>query len=322
VYFDTNVYSEILDGRIDWRPTHLAGADGGEVLEIRLSPVNILEFLSTPDPLRREALVHLAQQICSPSLLPEVERLVASFVARQSAIPELIPLVLRDDEPASGIRAAWAQTKADPTRTLLVNDDLVTRFRSFRALFDAIHAHFRRGDSIEEVLNTLPWKPSSGSVSMEVALKSVAADRRTRTPAPKSSEVSFKSRDAAMLLTVIIVCAGLTPFEEPIDELWRALAVSREARLTFTFQRLSFLFEHGPLVGMGLALAAQWLRRSESGNVFDLYHLAYLPLCHMFITNDVELVRIAEGLSESEPFRRVRSIASFVDGTAGASPRR
>ena len=69
---------------------------------------------------------------------------------------------------------------------------------------------------------------------------------------------------------------------------------------------------------MGLALAAQWLRKSESGNVFDLYHLAYLPLCHVFLTNDVELVRIAERLSESEPFRRVKSFAAFFNRKAGA----
>jgi hypothetical protein len=94
--------------------------------------------------------------------------------------------------------------------------------------------------------------------------------------------------------------------------------VSREARLAFTFQHLSFIFEQGPLVGMGLALAARWLRKSESGNVIDLYHLAYLPLCHLFLTNDVELLRIADGLSESEPFRRVTSFAAFVDGKVGA----
>lgn len=309
VYFDTNVYSDILDRPTGWRSAHLPTADG---LEIRLSPINILEFLSTPDPLRREQLVHLAQKICSPNLLPEVERLVAGFIARESAIPELTPFLLRDDEPASGIRAAWAQTKTDRTRTLLVNDNLTARFRSFRALFDAIHAHFRRGDSIEKVLDGLPWRHSSRTVPLEMALKSVAAERRGKASAPKSSEISFKSRDAAMLLTVIIVCSGLTPFETPIEDLWRALAVSREARLAYTFQRLSFLFEQGPLVGMGLALAAQWLRKSESGNVFDLYHLAYLPLCHLFFTNDVELLRIAEGLSESEPFRRVRSFAAFV----------
>ena len=198
VYFDTNVYSDILDRPMAWRSTHLAGAHGGNGLEIRLSPVNILEFLSTPDPLRREGLIHLAQKICSPTLLPEVERLVADFIARQSAMPQLAPLLFHD-EPASGIRAAWTHTKADPTRTLLINADLVARFRSFRALFEAIHAHCRRGDSLEEVLDSLPWTPSPRAVSMEMVLKLVAADRRKKTPAPKSSEVPFKSRDAAML---------------------------------------------------------------------------------------------------------------------------
>lgn len=312
VYFDTNVYSDILDRPIGWRSTHLPLEHKSDQAEIRLSPVNILEFLSTPDPLRRERLIHLAQQICSPNLFPEVETLIASFIARQSALPELTSLLLHDDEPVSGIRAAWAETKADPMRTLLVNDNLAARFRSFRALFDAIHAHFRRGDSIEQVLDSLPRKSSARTVSMEVALKLVAAERRRTTPAPPPTDVSFKSKEAAMLLTVIIVCSGLTPFETPIDDLWRALAVPRKARLAFTFERLSFLFEQGPLVGMGLALAAQWLRKSESGNAFDLYHLAYLPLCHLFLTNDAELLRIADGLSESEPFRRVRSFASLA----------
>ena len=248
----------------------------------------MLEFLSTPDLLRRERLIRLAQEICSPVLLPEVERLLAHFIARESAIPQLAPLILSDDDPTTGIRAAWAETKADPERTLVVNDDLLSRFRSFRALFDTIHAHIRRGDSIEDTLESMPWTPSSKTVSIETALKAVGTERRRRTPAPDASQLVIQEqRCRCRTPALVLICSGLTPFEQPIDQLWQALGVPREGRLPFAFRHLSFLFEHGPLVGMGLALAAQWLRKSESGNVFDLYHVAYLPLCQMFFTNDV-----------------------------------
>ena len=245
-----------------------------------------------------------------------MERIVSHYIAETSKNPALANLVLQNDHGTGLLAAAWRDAKANPNRTLLTDQNLAVRFRAFRSLFDAIHAHFRRGDTLTELLSSLPGIKMNPGEPPEVALRLAAAARRSQSPAPDANELKFRSRDAAVLLMVIIVCTGLTPFDEPLDALWKQLAVPREARLEYAFRHFPFLVEAGPLVGMALALAAQWRRKSESGNPFDLYHVAYLPLTHLLFTNDAEFIKVALTLSDSEPFTRVRSFKTLGRASA------
>jgi len=100
--------------------------------------------------------------------------------------------------------------------------------------------------------------------------------------------------------------------------MWNNLKVARESRLEYTIRNLAFLTEAGPLVGMGLALASQWRKKSESGNAFDLYHLSYLPFVGLFFTSDAALLDTAYELSDSIFFRRVRSFNELLRSGTGA----
>lgn len=309
VYLDTNVYSALCDRlppeALRRAATRLTAAD----VRILLSPTNILEILLVPNDLRRERLIFVLQTLCDPLLLAEVESLIVGYVVKEAGLPYR-HLELHDHFGRSSLRETWDDVHRNTERTFVVPDALSQQLRMFKLVESLYHAQFSRGAGLA---TESEW-PDVTKLEAVDGLARLRSRIRTLHNKPPEAVRQARVGESIWILVAMILCVGLTPYPDPIDEFWTAAGITDlEARLEFAQTKLSFLSSHGYFVGMGVLMAWQATKRHSRGNFFDCYHLAYVPHVDEFLTFDRLLLEFARTNPESTNCQKVSLAENFVE---------
>jgi len=185
LYFDTCAYSTLLDATEPELYAGLRERLRAAAVEIVLSPVNIVEFLQTTDQLRRERLVFLAQNVCGPQLLAEIEAILTHFIAERSGRHDLAPFILKSALHTDRLGSVWADLYADHRRTFVFEPSQLRRFEVLRQAVNFFHAHYRRGGTLADVEIPTPLLELDSLERVTAILRSAAAERR-KSSAPES----------------------------------------------------------------------------------------------------------------------------------------
>ena len=280
IYLDTNIYNKLA------RSMNLA-----EISDLRrrilqqgkrpiLSPINILEILATENEQLRENIIVACQHFCEPELLSEPETLIIGYIASYAPREETAHLIIDDQLSKSDLAHTWREIQTDKERTLLINRDALRRLDLFKTLQGYFHAYYSRGNRLPDL--RLPDINKKESIYKCIA--DVTRDIRQERVANPRMAILCENR---ILITLTILCAGLSPFPQAIDDYWDAVGIATiEERYSFAKSELSFLQEHGPIIGLGSFMGWQATKGYDSGNFFDCLHFMYLPYVELFYTDD------------------------------------
>jgi hypothetical protein len=315
VYLDTNVYNALSSRLSDTQVTALPEVLDQLGIEVLISPVNILEILASSERPRKERLVWVAQHLAAPPILPEVESIVIDYAARIVKDPRVEHLRLRRPTARPPLREEWEKVYNDKRRTLHISEESIRALMMMKKVNALHHAITSRG-----LFEGTDWQFDLRGLSggnLRVVLEDVTS--RMRSIQPPTDRAAFYQQNVA-LVTAIILCIGLTPFPEPIDDFWNALGRHKvEDRLDFVWQEHPELYLDGPVVGLSHLLWWQSQRAFDRGNLFDAYHLQYLQVVSEFLTKDAALLEYGAGCAAgSRPRENMRDACDFIDMVVAA----
>lgn len=315
VYLDTNVYNGLAD-----RLSHAEVVKLPETLDrlgigVLISPVNILEILSLGETPRKEQLVWLAQHLAAPPILPEVESIIIDYAARIVRDARVGHLRLRRPTARAPLRDEWEKVYADKRRTLGISEENIESLRMMKKLNALHHAITSRG-----LFDGDEWNYSLTGIDRNELIGSIdAATSRLRNIQVPADRSAFYHQNVA-ILTAVVLCVGVTPFPEPIDDFWSALGIHAIGdRLHFIFEQHPNLYMDGPMVGLFDLASWQSQRKYNRGNLFDGYHLQYLQLIPEVLTNDGPLLDYGASCPAGSRFREnLRAGREFIDTIVAA----
>lgn len=293
LYFDTNVYGKLAGGM---SMAEIAGfrqrlLDMGKPPV--LSPVNILEILATNDEEYREKIILACQYLCDPELLAEPETLLIDYIASYAPKAETSHLVLETQFGTSELALTWREVQADKTRTLLVSREDLQRIEVFKTLHGYFHAYYSRGHRISDL--RLPELKDAEFINECIA----SAARKLRKEHAPNNRAAILC-ESCLLMTLTILCAGLSPFPLVIESFWAAFGIeSVEERFAYAKKELAFLQDTGPIIGLGTYMGWQATKGLDRGNFYDCMHFMYLPYVHMLVTDDLAFHEFTREYAES-----------------------
>jgi len=280
IYLDTNIYSNLSKSHTLFEISELRNRILEKGERPVISPINILEILATKNDQLRENIIMVCQHLCDPEMLAEPEALIIDFIASKKQQKCTDHLVLEDQFSKSDLAETWREVQSDKNRTLLISETTLSQLDSFKTLQAFFHAYYSRG-------NRLPDLRLPKSSSLESFTKSVIYDtlilRKDNVPDPRVA-VLCENRS---LITLTILCAGLSPFPQAINEFWDAMSItSVDERYAFVKKNLGFLSDSGPIIGLGSFMGWQATKGHDNGNFYDCLHFSYLPYVKHFYTDD------------------------------------
>ena len=322
VYLDTNVYSAFADELNALEVAVLPEALAGLGVVVGVSPVNLWEICETRDAERRERLIWVAQHVSPMGLLAEVESIVVSHAAEVCGDPRVAGWVQRPTWSTSELAAAWDLTRGDRSRTLQ-NAGGTEWLQAMKAGHKLMHAVVSRGLGLEGYVDARlrAFGAREGGLSREQGAAALAAALDGEARRIRTSDPDYQDRyeDAAVIFGSSLV-VGLTPYPDPVDELWAALGLSSAAdRCLYAYGELQKMLWDGPFMALAGILNEQAQERYSPGNWFDAYHLQYLQLLPNMLTLDERLLRIGERQGPESRFAtRLHHARPFVRRVVGA----
>jgi len=306
VYFDTNAYNRVADQFSVSEIKNLRETLDGRGWSLCLSPVNIIEFLQNAHCSRREELVSVAQNLCDSRLLVEPEALVVNFIVGKTLDDRVSDMALSSLFSESDLAATWRDISLHPCKTFYFNREDLRRFDLSRSLHAFFHAHFSRGENLSSVCRGLSVSDSD----IEVMLRAATEDRRRMSvPSERVPSICQHTR----LLVAAVFCVGCTPFPTAVDRYWQRIGVTDSSkRIHETSDRLSFVYEEGPIRAMGALMAWQTTKKYNAGNFFDCYHMVYLPHVDVFVTDDEGFHSFQSAFPDAESLRCLRTLEVFL----------
>lgn len=315
VYLDTNVYNALADRLSHAQVTKLPEALDRLGIGVLISPVNVIEILALGETPRKEQLVWVAQHIAAPPILPEVESIIIDYAARMLKDSRIEHLRLRRPTARPPLRDEWEKVYAEKQRTLGVSDENIQAIGTMKKLNALHHAITSRG-----LFEGNDWhfglRDGPGENLLRVIEDTTCRLRKVQVPSERSI---FYQQNVALLIATIL-CVGVTPFPEPIDEFWSSLG------LHTVKDRLDFIWEHpelyleGPMLGLSDLASWQSRRAYNRGNLFDGYHLQYLQLIPELLTNDAALLEYGASCPAGSRFREnLRPAHEFIDTIINAT---
>lgn len=310
IYLDTNFYNALVDKTtLDQRHRFYEKLRKSRN-RFLLSPVNILEILCIEDELRREAIITLLQNICDRSMLAEVEALITDFIAEKAVNSNLQNFCLDTQFCNSNFSHTWQDIFDNKLKTFVFDANVLKQFSLLKQTMALLHAHFSRGGSLSDLgVSGCDLRKVHRDKFFDEIKRQVAKRRALPVETPRTVKVL----DHVYLLITMILCVGLTPFFEPIDSLWYVLGIKEiKQRIDYSFRHFDFLCKEGVFVGMGALMGWQATRAYSNGNLFDCYHVSYLPYVDEFLTLDSGLLEFAQAYSHSQNIQKIHSAESLL----------
>jgi hypothetical protein len=315
VYLDTNVYNALANRLSHAEVTRIPATLERLGLGVLISPVNVLEILSLGETPRKEQLVWLAQHLAAPPILPEVESIIINYAARIVGDERVEHLRLRRPTARPPLRDEWEKVYSDRHRTLGISAENIRALGMMKKLNALHHAITSRG-----LFDGDEWRYSLIGVPRDDLLNVIedATANLRKIPVPTNRSPFYQQNVA--IITAAVLCVGVTPFPEPIDEFWAALGLhTSNDRLNFVFEKYPDLYMNGPMVGLFDLASWQSQRKYDRGNFFDGFHLQYLQLVSEVLTNDRALLDYSAACPAGSRFREnVHPGHNFVETLVAA----
>jgi hypothetical protein len=312
VYLDTNVYTHLAELLEPAAVPRLRGAAHQIGLAVVISPMVLVEILALGETEKKEGLVWVAQHLAEDELLPEVEAIIVDYAARVTGDEKVAHLALQHRTAREPLRTEWKRVVADTRRTLGVTHANIQLLATMRELYGLYHAAFSRGIDLVDV-----WGPQSSDFfatkpqDLPAFFRDKAREiRRLPPPVPRDPQHSMH----LALISAHIMCVGLSPFWDPLDEYWAALDIhGTQARFNYLLDNQGIINE-GPFLAMHDFLAWQSTRKYSRGSWFDAYHLQYLQIVPELMTLDRGLLTYGQQQPPGSRLRdNMKSASDVVD---------
>lgn len=309
-YLDTNVYTALADS-IDWKE---AGDLRDVMMEMEvgvvMSPVVLWEILALGETDKKEKLIWIAQNLALPVMLPEVEAIIVDYAARTVDDSRVEHLVLERVTCREPLQSEWRGVVEDTRRTLRIEPKNIEALQMMRELYGVYHAALSRGLDLSKIWEQEQFTARIKADSSRLFRETAQQLRKAPPPTPRDPQYSMHSA----LIAAHLMCVGLTPFPEPIDDFWRALKINDvESRMRYLTGR-EYFWNAGPLLALYNFLSFQSTRKYSRGSWFDAYHLQYLQIVPELLTLDRGMLAYALATPEGSRIHdNVKTAKDFVD---------
>jgi hypothetical protein len=264
---------------------------------LAMSPITLIEILSTPAKNEREALLFFAQNFFERDILVSPEEAIARFIEAGCPSNERSA-----DLRSLSHRKMWREAVDDPQRTLQLDDISQSGIQSLRVQAKLLYRAVRQQkiDASDELV--LDYQITAEFLVQRIKHPRIAlcTDRKQRN--------TFKT---VALLVMLMVCAEITPGCGPYRSFWRKLNCTDVMdRFDYLAVKVPELFFRGPFLLMAVMAELQAKHPFSRGMIFDCLHTTYLAYCNVFFTDDTHFSDFRT-LEQHPAFQKIRRISEL-----------
>lgn len=308
-YFETSALNAFAAGRNIQDAIATKALQNSKGRGWYISPLVLWEVLLTSDELTRESLIHFAQHLFEPDLLPSPEELIVRFV--ESGCPAVEP-----EYPLISTGAfanAWRDICSIKEKTLIHDDGGLRQKTAMLRETARLYHEFTKFNAID--ISSRP-----GIAGLQVTIQQVL-DRHSVFPSEYRDD--FETVRHLRLVTffiMMILCAGLTTDQVTIDDFWRRQgARNLQERIDAVFSTHPQLVLRGPFHQIAFMAHAQSASKFSRGVYFDSLHTVYSIYADALFSADEHFRAFRENLREVFP--HVAKIHHFDELQFTATPR-
>lgn len=257
-----------------------------------LSPVVLWEVLLTSKEEEREKLIHFAQHLFEPDLLPSPEELAIRYIEAGC------PVVEREYHLSSNgtFSAAWRDICSIKGKTLIFDPELIDlKTKTLREIGRLLHEFFKFGE--------LDISEKPGVAGLQVSIQQLLERFNVIPEELKEIPEAVRHFRLVAFYIVLILCAGTSIDGQIVEDFWNRKSIFRiEERIEFVFSRYPELIFRGPFQQIAFMTGFQSANKFSRGVYFDSLHTVYSIYSDLMISADGHFRTFRDELIERFPF--------------------
>lgn len=257
-----------------------------------LSPVVLWEILLTSKEDHREKIIHFAQHLFEPDLLPSPEELAIRY------IEEGCPVEEKEYHLSSKglFSAAWRDICAIKEQTLIYDPDAIAiKTRALREIGRLLHEFFKFG--------AIDISEQPGLVGLQVSIQQLLQRFNLIPEEHKEIPAAVRHYRLVAFYILLILCAGASIEREIVEDFWRKRSINRmDERIEYIFSRHPELIRRGPFQQIAFMTGFQSAHKFSRGVYFDSLHTVYSVYSDLMISADGHFRMFRDELIEDFPF--------------------
>lgn len=256
-----------------------------------LSPVVLWEVLLTSNEEDRERLIHFAQHLFEPDLLPSPEELIVRYIETGC------PGVEREYHLTSNgvFSSAWRDICQIKEKTLIYDQPLIAQKTNVLREIARLVNDFVKFGAID-----ITAKP--GIAGLQVSVQQVL-DRFNVIP-PELKEIPDAVRHFRLVafFIILVLCTGASIEGQIIEAFWSKRSINRiDERIEFIFGTHPELVFQGPFQQIAFMTGFQSVGKFSRGVYFDSLHTVYSIYSDLMISADSHFRTFRDELRERFP---------------------
>lgn len=263
-----------------------------------LSPVVLWEVLLTSNETDRERLIHFAQHLFEPDLLPSPEELIIRYMEAGCPIFEH-----EFHLSSNGVfSAAWRDICQITEKTLIYDKQLIAqKSNALREIGRLAHDFFKFG--------TIDISAKLGVANLQVSVQQLL-DRFNVIPKElQENPDAIRHFRLVAFYILVILCAGASIEGPTIDEFWGKRSINRiDERIEFVFSMHPELVLRGPFQQIALMTGFQSANKFSRGVYFDSLHTVYSIYSDLMISADGHFRTFRNELAKQSFDTKIRHI--------------
>lgn len=257
-----------------------------------LSPVVLWEVLLTTDEATRETLIHFAQHLFEPDLLPSPEELIIRYV--QAGCPEKeaeYPLV------STGIFAdAWRDICAIKEKTLIFDPNAIAQKTAVLRDIGRLFHEFTK-------FNAINISEEPGVAGLQVSVQQILDHYSVIPPEYREDFETVRHLRLVTFFILLFLCAGTSIEGHLIARFWEQQgARTIQERIDIVFTHFPQLLFRGPFNQIAYMTHYQSEGKFSRGVYFDSLHTVYSVYADVFLTSNEHFRIFREKLREDFPY--------------------
>lgn len=257
-----------------------------------LSPVVLWEVMLTSNEENRERLIHFAQHLFEPDLLPSPEELIVRYIEIGC------PLVEGEYHLSSNgvFSAAWRDICQIKEKTLIYDQQLIAQKTNIlREIGRLVHDFYKFG--------AIDISAKPGIAGLQVSVQQLL-DRFNLIP-QELREIPDAVRHFRLVAfyILLVLCAGASIEGQIIEEFWSKRSINRiDDRIEFVFGTHPELLFRGPFQQIASMTEFQSANKFSRGVYFDSLHTVYSIYSDLMISADGHFRTFRDELTKQFPF--------------------
>lgn len=311
LYLDTNVYNFIADTFREDEIARLRQAGRRLGRLVALSPVNIAEFVASPDEGRTDRLIWVAQNLAEAPLLIEIESLLVHEIALALGLSALKPLLRKSAVSNSDLSRSWEEVTLDRRKTLQAVAPGKEWMQAVRSMYSTLHGLLSRNLLDDEQAQSLLAPPGGGNVTItDIATQLWKAGASFRRRPLSSPDHSISQ---AMVQSIILI-GGMTPYFGPIDDMWTLLNIgTSEEKISFIKEHQDKYLNRGTMLMLTEAMTWAATQKFSHGSWLDAYHICYAQIVQGVLTLDSGILEFRNSWPEGRARDRIGHAGPYIE---------